>query len=161
MNEVYCCNKCGMSCQGHVGNWNGLINCEVAGAYDSSHFDDGAVFIFSLCEKCLVDLFATFKLSAYVGNFLNPDDKDILDMKKYHGGVDWPSESKSELVELIKSWKDDDKFKEYSTESLTDLLYRQDNNLSDYKFEEKTLSQMRQEVNSRIEKTRRSGIKKQ
>jgi hypothetical protein len=73
--EIFC-NKCSMSCRGHVGNFNGLIEARVDGAYDSSHLEDGAVYIFSLCEKCLTDLFSTFKLDPYKGNFIILDSHD-------------------------------------------------------------------------------------
>lgn len=75
--EIFC-NKCSMSCRGHIGNFNGLIEADVRGAYDSSHFEDGAVYKFSLCERCLLDLFDSFKLvTHYRGNFLFPNKNDL------------------------------------------------------------------------------------
>ena len=80
--EVFC-NKCGMSCRGHIGNFNGLIEQrihfnglikeKVVGGYDSTHIDDDDVYLFSLCERCLMELISTFKLSAKYGNYLFPE----------------------------------------------------------------------------------------
>jgi hypothetical protein len=75
--EIFC-NKCSMSCRGHIGNFNGLIEARVSGAYDSSHIEDGAIYIFSLCEKCVMDLVNSFKLDAYKGNFIDLDRNDAF-----------------------------------------------------------------------------------
>lgn len=55
------CNKCGKSCKGEMGNFNGLIETKVIGAYDSMCLSDQDTYVFSLCEQCLVELFKTFK----------------------------------------------------------------------------------------------------
>jgi hypothetical protein len=46
-----------------MGNFNGLVEVEVSGAYDSTHLEDCTNYTFSLCEKCLVELFETFSIS--------------------------------------------------------------------------------------------------
>lgn len=95
--EVFC-NKCGMSCRGHVGNLNGLIeqkvyinevvNVKVHGGYDSTHLKDGDIVSFSLCERCLIELISTFQLHAVYGNYLFPEPytrywEDIDDERKW------------------------------------------------------------------------------
>jgi len=80
--EVFC-NKCGMSCRGHIGNlnglieqkvcFNGLVDAKVCGGYDSTHLKDGDIVQFSLCERCLVELISTFQLSSHFGNYLFPE----------------------------------------------------------------------------------------
>lgn len=54
------CNKCGSSCCEAM-NFNGLINAKVFGAADSTHLEDYTAYEFDLCEKCLSELFDTFK----------------------------------------------------------------------------------------------------
>jgi len=68
------CNKCGESCKGSIGNLNGLIEAQVSGAYDSSHLGDGNVYEFSMCEKCLSELFKTFKHDPYKSNYIFPEE---------------------------------------------------------------------------------------
>lgn len=76
--EIFC-NKCTMSCRGHIGNFNGLIEQEVRGAYDSSHLNDGDIYKFSLCEQCLLELFKTFKLTShYIGSYICPENIDLI-----------------------------------------------------------------------------------
>jgi len=97
------CNKCGMSCRGHIGNLNGLIeqkvyfnkliNAKVYGGYDSTHLKDGDIISFSLCERCLIELVSTFKLHARYGNYLFPEPhtgywEDIDDDKKWKALAD-------------------------------------------------------------------------
>lgn len=78
------CNKCGDSCvpkfivkhneklteaqkissqlnRGFV-DAHGLIEQIVRGSFNSEHLDDMTTYTFSMCEKCLVDLFETFKI---------------------------------------------------------------------------------------------------
>lgn len=70
------CNKCGMSCKGHCGNWLGLIEAKVSGGYDSTHLNDGDMYQFSLCEHCLKELIDSFQLYAKQGNYLFPEDDE-------------------------------------------------------------------------------------
>lgn len=58
--EDILCNKCGASLKCEL-NTNGLVEAEVRGGYDSPHLTDGEIYEFSLCEKCLVELFENFK----------------------------------------------------------------------------------------------------
>lgn len=64
------CNKCGADCQRFVkdidGNkfsvgYYGLIDANVHGGFESDHLSDCVEYTFSLCEKCLKELFDTFK----------------------------------------------------------------------------------------------------
>ena len=77
------CNKCGMSCKGHIGNQLGLIEAEVSGGYDSTHLGDGDVYRFSLCERCVKELIDSFKLHAKQGNYLFPDELNDIDRHQY------------------------------------------------------------------------------
>lgn len=76
--EIFC-NLCGMSCRGVVGNFNGLIEAKVYGAYDSTHLGDGDIYKFSLCERCLSELFDKFKLTSHlIANYIFPEDIDLI-----------------------------------------------------------------------------------
>ncbi len=63
------CNKCGDSLDKAVGTqrdsfhrcFEGLENAIVVAGYDANHLVDGNSYKFSLCEKCLVTLFESFK----------------------------------------------------------------------------------------------------
>lgn len=82
------CNKCGMSCRGFMGKDNGLIEqkvyfngiekIKVSGGYDSTHIDDGDMYVFSLCEKCLIKLINSLKLYAYYGNYMFPQPSERI-----------------------------------------------------------------------------------
>ena len=93
------CNKCGMSCEGYISNNNGLIETrihfngiikeKVIGGYDSTHIEDGDIYVFSLCERCLMELIGTFKLDAHYGNYLFPTPRtghwnELTEEKKWH-----------------------------------------------------------------------------
>ena len=63
------CNKCGESCKEELldetmqmCSFYGLIEVTVTGGYCSTHLADGSSYTFSLCEKCLVELFESFKI---------------------------------------------------------------------------------------------------
>lgn len=65
------CNKCGDDCQkldsDMDGNefsvgYYGLIDAEVSGGYYSDHLSDCVNYKFSLCEKCVKEMFDTFKV---------------------------------------------------------------------------------------------------
>lgn len=53
------CNRCGESCKGDL-NFNGLIEAQVVGAYDSTSLLDNVIYTFSMCEKCLSEMFRYF-----------------------------------------------------------------------------------------------------
>jgi len=64
------CNKCGADCQKFATNVNkekfsvgyyGLIDAEVRGGYESTELSDCVEYKFSLCEKCIKELFDSFK----------------------------------------------------------------------------------------------------
>jgi hypothetical protein len=55
------CNKCGQAFKvGPYGGFEGLEEAEVTGGYGSNHIGDGNRYRFSICEKCLLELFQTF-----------------------------------------------------------------------------------------------------
>jgi len=64
------CNKCGGSTKSPMGCYYGLVEATVTGGYESNHLEDGDVHKFSLCEACLVELFAEFKYPSLQGNYL-------------------------------------------------------------------------------------------
>jgi hypothetical protein len=54
------CNKCGKSCKDHAGmNFEGLLEVSIQGGY-ASFLGDDAPHTFSLCERCLDEMFRTF-----------------------------------------------------------------------------------------------------
>lgn len=64
------CNKCGESCctddSDEMSAWrdyDGLLEVGGSGGYHSKHIGDMTYFTFSLCEKCLMELFKTFKIN--------------------------------------------------------------------------------------------------
>lgn len=72
--EIFC-NKCGLSCRSAIpmDEFNGLIEAIVTGGYGSTHLEDGGVYKFTLCERCLVDLFKEFKTNPFQGNLMIPN----------------------------------------------------------------------------------------
>jgi hypothetical protein len=55
------CNKCGGTCMSKHGGQHGL-SATAAGGFESTHLEDMIEYRFDLCEKCLVELFGTFKI---------------------------------------------------------------------------------------------------
>lgn len=103
------CNKCGMSCKGHIGNFNGLIEAKVTGAFDSTHLGDGDVYCFSLCERCVSELVESFKLYAKVGNYLFADENPPgFDRHEYfpEGTILWEDHTEEQKKELLTGIKD-------------------------------------------------------
>lgn len=98
------CNKCGMSCKGHVGNFNGLIEAKVSGGYDSTHLSDGDCYAFSLCESCLIQIINKFKLNAKVGNYLFAEENmPDFDRHDYfpEGAVLWEDYTEEQKKEML------------------------------------------------------------
>lgn len=70
---------------------DGLINARVSGAYNSKYLSDCTDYRFSLCEKCLSEIFAKFKIPPYFGDYGFASDaeadnetfKEHLDNLKY------------------------------------------------------------------------------
>lgn len=64
-NSSYICNKCGNSlCFGHE-DWispHGLVDLAVSGGYHSEHLLDCTSYKFSLCEKCIREIFESCKI---------------------------------------------------------------------------------------------------
>ncbi len=67
------CNKCGLSCRSPMGEFYGLIEAEVVAGLESTHLKDGDVLKFSLCERCLADMFKVFIYSPFHGNYLEAE----------------------------------------------------------------------------------------
>ena len=68
------CNKCGNSCRG-IANYCGLIETCVEGNYDSTILEDGKKYEFSLCEKCLDNLFKDFKIRYNCKEIINKNNE--------------------------------------------------------------------------------------
>lgn len=152
--EIFC-NKCGMSCKGHLGGFNGLIEAEVIGGYDSTHLDDLDVYIFSLCESCLKTMFETFMFPARQGNIAHPDNyNDNFDRHKYlsEGVKLWCDLSEDEKVlwkDLITSKSILDDLQEVPREELIVWLYDVENKTEKVGNEEKTINAIRTELKRR------------
>ena len=56
----FVCNKCGFVYDHEGDDPEGLVGCEVTGGYGARHLTDGITYTFSICEKCLSELFDTF-----------------------------------------------------------------------------------------------------
>ena len=68
------CNKCGSSCKLHEFEendfqWGGLIEAKIMGGYFSSHLEDCQYYTFSICEKCLKELFESFKIPVSINEY--------------------------------------------------------------------------------------------
>jgi hypothetical protein len=132
--EIFC-NKCGQSCRGAnpFENFNGLIEAEILGGYDSTHIGDGDVYQFSLCEACLKILFGTFLYPALQGNYMTPDNYNpSFDRKKYWGeGVilfeDWTTEMKADFFQGLQDDSVLNRLNEVPREELIVWLYDLDN----------------------------------
>lgn len=96
--KVHVCNKCG-ECTRPLGTHNetyphGLENMDVRGGYDSYHLFDMTTYTFSLCEKCLRQLFNECKIPPQVldntadGKWDYNDDRQAYDYRiwKDNGG---------------------------------------------------------------------------
>jgi hypothetical protein len=74
------CNRCGER-QRPFGTVNdqypqGLENIKVTGGYDSFHLFDMTSYIFSICEKCLRELFNQFKIKPEIIEIMRDDDSE-------------------------------------------------------------------------------------
>jgi Fe-S-cluster containining protein len=73
--EDIICNKCGGSCCTKFDpientDFYGLIEASFSTGYFSQHLPDGFIYSFSLCEKCLAELFKSFKIEPKTIGFL-------------------------------------------------------------------------------------------
>ena len=62
------CNNCGESCFREY-NALGLIETEVCGGYYSVELEDMKTYTFSICEKCLVELFKQFNIKPQIDDY--------------------------------------------------------------------------------------------
>ncbi len=72
------CNKCGESCKSNFHGYEGLLEAEVFGGYGSEHVGDMNKHKFSMCEKCFMELSATFKIPSWVDDgdhFINDEEE--------------------------------------------------------------------------------------
>jgi hypothetical protein len=92
------CNRCG-ECMRPLGTMNeqyphGLEKAEVTGGYDSYHLFDMTTYKFSICEKCLRELFNQFKIK--------PGVEDRIDLQP----IPYAWEKDQEAYEY-RVWKDE------------------------------------------------------
>lgn len=65
--EDVICNKCGESCKDKENmNYEGLIEVSVLGGFCSKYIGDDTEYVFSLCEKCTMDLIKSFSIPAKI-----------------------------------------------------------------------------------------------
>lgn len=65
--EDIICNKCGETCRlWEDGQFGGLIENKYTGGYGSI-LGDMTTYTYSICEKCMKELFDTFKIPVSVG----------------------------------------------------------------------------------------------
>lgn len=72
------CNKCGGTCakfwaDGEFEDY-GLVNAKVSSGYLSHDLEDGNLYTFSLCEKCLKEMFESFKIPVKTLCYLFPEE---------------------------------------------------------------------------------------
>lgn len=82
--ESFVCNMCGGKLVGSM-NLLGLPDCKVSGAYDSTHLEDTMSYRFSMCEKCLKDMFDRFAIPPAVSSYMGAgyeSYQEIEDAKK-------------------------------------------------------------------------------
>jgi hypothetical protein len=131
------CNRCSYSCESIHGGSYGLINAQVSAGYGSTHLIDGDVHEFSLCERCLFEIFKEFKLTTKIGNYL---DRDLnhsfpdFDRRAYQAeGVrlfpdDFTQEELQQYIDEVKNKKRDyDWLNNYTREELIVSLYDAEN----------------------------------
>jgi hypothetical protein len=98
------CNKCGLSCnhspKGRDAEFYGLIEVQVHGGYESTHLNDMTSIKFSLCEKCISELSASFKIPATIKGELS---SEYITNKEYEKRIKHANlENKKEWVSAIK-----------------------------------------------------------
>ena len=110
------CSRCG-ECMRPLGTMNeqyphGLENAEVTGGYDSYHLFDMTTYKFSICEKCLRELFNQFKIKPTVTDIHHdistPEDPWTQDQTAYEYRV-WKDEGghhKAYMAKLCNASKD-------------------------------------------------------
>lgn len=114
------CNLCGMSCKSPMGKYYGLIEAEVFAGYESTHLEDGDVHKFSLCERCLKDMFAKFTYPSFQGNYMFPEGTGDLDLayvdgfnpNKYLPNLE---EVKASFKSIIETINDEAPFPDYDS----------------------------------------------
>jgi hypothetical protein len=93
------CNICKTYLKNIHGSYYGLVDANFSSGYDSTHFIDGFSFTFSLCEKCLYDLFDKFKKSPKIKGYIGGEK---LTLKQYRDNEKYIEEYKIKLEEKYK-----------------------------------------------------------
>jgi hypothetical protein len=69
--ENVLCNQCGEKCYSdYAPDYYGLIDCKVSGGFSSEYLIDGNIYTFSLCEKCLTEMFEKFKIPVIIEKYI-------------------------------------------------------------------------------------------
>lgn len=123
--EVVCgfaCNMCGLVVQPGVGvptveeltsRVTGLIGAVVHAGYDAEHLTDGVTYSFSLCEKCLSDLFNQFKVPVTVKDI--NDVGDLFDNLGDARAIELAAAAITFTAEEVKGWNTRDDGTPYMT----------------------------------------------
>lgn len=93
------CNICKAYLKNIHDSYYGLVDAKFSSGYDSTHFLDGYSFTFSLCEKCLYDLFDKFTKSP---NIINYFDSEKSTLKEYRKSEKYSEEYKIKSEEKYK-----------------------------------------------------------
>lgn len=93
------CNICKTYLKNIHGSYYGLIDANFSSGYESTDFLDGFSFDFSLCEKCLHDLFDRFKKSPKITNYF---DGEKLTLSQYRKSEKYSEEYKIKTKEEYK-----------------------------------------------------------
>lgn len=113
------CNKCGESCMksyaDEFGDEYGLVGACVSGGYLSDDLSDGMTYCFSLCEKCLKGLFATFKLPVQTHDYFEEPDRryesvvtpEDVERTKAKRLADYWAKAEARIAEVDASQKDE------------------------------------------------------
>lgn len=71
---------------------HGLVETRVGGGSNSFHLSDCTSYTFSLCERCLRDLFEVFKIPPQVDSSIGEDPSSYEEDSKYYGHRLWIGE---------------------------------------------------------------------
>lgn len=100
------CNMCG-GCMCPIGTHNeqvphGLFNAKIVGGYDSYHLFDMTSYTFSICEKCLRQIFMQFKIPPTVRDVIFSLTEDSI-KEEENTEVPWEQDVSSYEYKL---WRD-------------------------------------------------------
>ncbi len=107
----------------------GLIDAGVSGGYSSHYLHDCTNYNFSLCEKCLRELFTSFKIPPRVTGYPRSDEETYADDLEAHHRRLWKQSEgararfQGRLCNYEESCTNKASVIEFCSESITDRLY--------------------------------------